>query len=151
VSNNSSAETVRLAELLEKELETCGLIRELTKKQTELLAMDDIEAFNESLDERERLIEKIKGLHQDSNPLMQSYVNLTAGGSDKVEKIEDLKKQIHKIFEECNDINKKNITAMDEKIQGQSVKIDEQKAKRVGIGGYAQSVPNTSEMFDKKT
>jgi len=151
VSNNSSADTKRLAELLEEEKNIYENIRKSTEKQTELLAKDDIEAFNKSLDERAGLIEKIKGLHQESNPLMQSYVSLSAGGNNIDDEVETLKKQIRELLEICHKTNEININVMGDKTLEHSVKIDEQKAKRIGIGGYAQSVPNTSEMFDKKT
>ena len=151
MSNNSSADTKRLAELLEEEKNIYENIRKSTEKQTELLAKDDIEAFNKSLDERAGLIEKIKGLHQESNPLMQSYVSLSAGGNNIDDEVETLKKQIRELLEICHKTNEININVMGDKTLEHSVKIDEQKAKRIGIGGYAQSVPNTSEMFDKKT
>ena len=151
MSNNSSADTKRLTQLLEEELDLYEKICKLTEKQTELLAKDEIEAFNDSLDDRAGHIEKIKGLHQESNPLMQSYVSLSAGGKNTDTGIEELKNQIKEKLELCNDLNNKNILVMGEKTREQSGKIDEQKAKRIGIGGYAQSVPNTPEMFDKKT
>jgi len=151
VSKNSSDDTVRLVKLLEEELEKYEQIYKLTEKQTELLAKDDIDAFNVSLDERAGLIEKIKGLHQESTPLMQSYVSLSAGGNNIINDIESLKKQIREKLEACNDLNNKNIAVMGEKTKEHSTKIDEQKAKRIGIGGYAQSVPNSPEMFDRKT
>ena len=151
MSNISSADTKRLEELLNEELKLYELIRDLTEKQTDFLANDEIEAFDDSLNERATLIEKIKGLHQESNPLMQSYVSLASDKKNKENTIEELKDRIRDALEICNELNKKNTETMEQKLQDHSVKIDEQSAKRKGIGGYAQSVPNTPEMFDKKT
>jgi len=141
----------RLSKLLSDELEACGQIQKLTEKQVELLARDEIDKFNSSLDKRAGLIEKINGLHQETDPLMQSYVSFTAGGGKADKNIEKLRKQIRESIEVCEGLNKKNITAMTEKTEAHIHKIDEQSAKRKGIGGYAQSVPNTPEVFDKKT
>jgi len=151
VSKISSADIEKLSELLRKELKLYEQIRKLTENQTQLLAKDDIDALNTSLSEREACIGKIKGLHQDSNPLMQSYVSFSMGGKDGNSEIDDLKKQIREILESCNEQNDKNIATMRDKTQEHSKKIDAQSAKRKGIGGYAQSVPNTPEVFDKKT
>ena len=151
MSNFSSTDIGRLSQLLRKELEIYGRIRELTEAQTQLLAKDDIDALNISLGEREACIEEIKGLHQESNPLMQSYVSFSTDGKNKNNEIDDLKKQIREVLETCGGLNDVNIATMREKTEEHSKKIDQQSAKRKGIGGYAQSVPNTPEMFDKKT
>jgi len=143
VSKIASADIEKLSKLLSEELELYGQIQKLTEEQTELLAEDDIDAFNSSLDKREELIEKIKGLHQESNPLMQSCVSN--------DKIDELMKKIRKTLETCSKLNDKNEEILREKTQDHTKKIDEQSSKRKGIGGYAQSVPNTPEMFDKKT
>ena len=151
MSNFSSADTEKLSQLLGKELDAYEQIRKLTETQTELLTRDDIDAFDSSLDKRAKLIEKIKGLHQESDPLMQSCVSLSADGKSSNEEIDNLTKKIREVLEICNDLNEKNITIMNEKTEEQTKKIDEQSAKRKGIGGYAQSVPNTPEIFDKKS
>jgi len=149
VSKFASAE--RLAELLGEELEVYRQIRKLTEKQSKLLTRDEIEAFNGSLDKREELIEKIKGLHQETDPLMQSYISFSAGGENKIGKIDQLRQQIRDEIEFCAGLNDKNIAAMEEKTQDHIKKIDDKSSKRKSIGGYAQSVPNTPEVFDKKT
>ena len=150
MSKFESVEIKQLSELLGEELKIYGQIRKLTEKQTGLLAKDDITAFNSSLDKREELIEKIKGLHQEKDPLMQSYISLSSGGNGN-EEIEKLKGQIREIITDCSRINDENMAAMKEKTEDHIKRIDEQSAKRKGIGGYAQSVPNTPEVFDKKT
>jgi len=151
VSNFSSAEIEQLSELLNKELDCYVQIRKLTEEQTELLAKDDIEAFDESLDKRETLIEKIKGLHQESTPLMQSYVSFSSNGKKADSKIDGLTKQIREQLEICAKLNDINAGTMKIKTDEHTKKIDEQSAKRKGIGGYAQAVPNVPEMFDKKS
>ena len=151
MSNFSSADTEQLFGLLSEELEFYAKIRNLTEEQAELLAKDDIEAFDNSLNKRETLIEKIKGLHQESNPLMQSYASFSSGGNKTDSKIDELKKQIRQQLEICARLNDENLEAMKIKKDEHTKKIDEQSAKRKGIGGYAQSVPNSPEMFDKKS
>jgi len=149
VSKLASADMERLTKLLSDELGFYESIRNLTEEQTKLLAKDDIEEFNISLDKREGLIEKIKGLHQESEPLMQSYVSLSE--NNKNNEIDEIKKKITKTLEICAELNEQNITTMRNKTEEHTKKIDEQSAKRKGIGGYAQSVPNVPEIFDKKS
>jgi len=149
VSKIASADTERLLKLLGDELELHKKIRKLTEEQTELLTKDEIEAFNSSLNKREELIEKIKGLHQESKPLMQSYAS--SSGDGKNGEIEEINKEIRGIIEKCAGLNNENIINLRNKTEDHTRKIDEQSAKRKGIGGYAQAVPNTPEMFDKKT
>ena len=149
MSKLASADMERLTKLLSDELGFYESIRNLTEEQTKLLAKDDIEEFNISLDKREGLIEKIKGLHQESEPLMQSYVSLSE--NNKNNEIDEIKKKITKTLEICAELNEQNITTMRNKTEEHTKKIDEQSAKRKGIGGYAQSVPNVPEIFDKKS
>jgi len=151
VSTFAAADIERFSAHLGEELELYRMIRTMTEEQAELLDKDDIEAFNDSLDKREELIEKIKGLHQESAPLMQSYVSMTSGGKNKNKEIEKLRKQIREELEASGKLNDDNINTMKSKTEDHTKRIDKQSAKRKGIGGYAQSVPNTPEMFDKKT
>ena len=145
------ADMEQLAKILLKELDLYEQIHEISKTQTELLNKDDIDAFNSSLDKRAELIEKIKGLHQESEPLKQSYISFTKKDNKSDSQIDSLLDQIKKIIESCAKLNDENIASMEEKTKEQSKKIDEQRAKGKTIGGYAQSVPNTPEVFDKKT
>ena len=73
----SSKEEARLLELLGEEQAIFERIRALTGEQATLIAADDMEAFNGSLDSRQELIEKINGLHQETNVLMQSYISFS--------------------------------------------------------------------------
>jgi len=141
----------RLLELLGDELKIYLQIQKLTEKQAQLLTKDDIDAFNNSLEKRAGLIEQIKGLHRESDPLMQSYVSLTEDGNERKDDIDKIIKEIRRALEVCSGLNEDNIAAMKAKTEEHTNKIKEQSAKRKGIGGYAQSVPNTPEMFDKKT
>ena len=149
MSKTASADLERLSKLQSEELELHKKIRKLTEEQTELLTKDDIEAFNTSLEKREKLIEEIKGLHQESTPLMQSYASSSSEGKNST--VENLKKEIREVIETCAKLNDKNITSLKRKTEDLTKEIDDKSAKRKGIGGYAQSVPNTPEVFDKKT
>ena len=154
MSELASADIGRLSELLGEELKLYGKIHKQTEEQTGLLAKDDIEGFNGSLEKSAKLIKKIKGLHQESDTLMQSYVSLTKSGKEADSDIGDidaLKSQIREVIADCKGLNEDNQTAMKGKIEEQTKKIDEQSAKRKGIGGYTQAVPNTPEVFDTKT
>jgi len=149
VSKLISADRDRLSELLGKELEILEQIHDLTGKQIQILSNNDIDELNSLLDKRQELIEKINGLHQDRDPLMQSYVSSEAHEKDS--KIDELREQIQDLVRICFELNSKNIAAMKALSEEHTEKIDKQSAKRKGIGGYAQAVPNTPEVFDKKT
>ena len=106
----------RLLGLLKEQFELFKLVKEQTTKQTQLMEADDIEAFSESLDSRESLIEKINGLHQESNVLMQSYMSQTASGEyDEVAEIEKFKAAISDIITECQSLNVDNIKSAQDK------------------------------------
>ena len=149
MSKFKPAEWDRLSVLLGKELEIFAKIRKLTGEQAELLAKDDVDQFISSLDKRQELIEKINGLHQESDPLMQSYVSSPA--DEKYAEIEELREKIRETVGICAELNDKNVAEMKAKSEAHTKKIDKHSAKRKGIGGYAQAVPNTPEVFDTKT
>jgi len=151
VSKFAPSDKERLIKLLTDKLKIYKQIRKITEEQTELLAKDDIEAFDSSLEKRAKLIEKINGLHQESETLMQSYALAPEESSDKSSDINKLDKEIRDILTDCANLNDKNIAVMKDKTEEHIKRIDEQSAKRKGVGGYVQSVPNTSEVFDKKT
>ena len=72
MSKFSREDEMRLIKLLSDEHALFGQIRALTEKQSAFLKQDDTDAFEGSLDERQELIEKINGLHQETKVLMQS-------------------------------------------------------------------------------
>ena len=142
----------RLLELLGEELVIFKQIHELTEKQTELLAADDLEAFNESLDSRQELIEKINGLHQEAEALMQSYISFSKSkGGNKVAAVEQAIGKLRDAVGGCAALNEKNIAAAKEMNEEYVKRIDELSIGRKSLGAYAQNVPNSSELFDKKT
>ena len=149
----SQDKETRLLVLLGKELDLFEQIRELTKKQTELLAAGDdkLEAFDSSLDRRQGLIEQINGLHQETDVLMQSYVAYSNAGGVKRSAIEKLSGQIHDVLTECAGINEKNKAAAEAKAEEFVDRIGSLSIKRKSLGAYSQIVPNNSELFDKKT
>ena len=151
MSEFASADKERLTKLLNDKLDIYKKIFKLTEEQAKLLDKDDIEAFNGSLDKRAGLMEKINGLHQESETLMQSYVSTSSDTDKKNSEINILNKEIIEILNDCANLNDKNIALMNEKTQEHIKKIEEQSAKRKGVTGYVQSVPNTPEVFDKKT
>jgi len=139
----------RLTELLGEELKLLNNIVELTDEQTRQIDLDEFDGLGKLLDDRQKLIEKINGLHQETTPLMQSYVS--SSDYEKIYEIDDLRDQIKQVLTKCKNLNEINVEALSQKSTIQSEKIEKQSAQRKGIGGYAQAVPTSSERFDKKT
>lgn len=151
--NDFSQDTrVRLLVLLDAEIELFGRIYELTVKQAELLAADDIEEFNKSLDSRQILIEKINELHQEINILMQSYVSFAGSGTGrKIEAIEKAEAQRLDIIAQCAALNEKNNRAANEKADAYIKRIDKLNLTKKSLEIYTPELPNTPELFDRKT
>jgi len=151
VSKFSKDNETRLTQLLGQELEAFQRIRELTAKQTEFIAADDVTAFEKSLDDRQKFIEKIDGLHQESDILMQSYLSFT-GSADgkKSDRIEDLNVQIRAVLAECAEMNDRNMSAAKKSTQEYTEQIGKLSKGRKSIGAYAQGITNKSELIDKK-
>ena len=142
----------RLLELLDQEIGLFGRIYELTVKQAELLADDDIDGFNKSLDSRQVLIEKINGLHQETDILMQSYMSF-AGSDDgkKVEAIEKAEEQWLDMVTQCAVLNEKNNSAAKDKNSNYIKRIDKLNLSRKSLGVYTPDLTNYSELIDRKT
>jgi len=152
VNDYSRDKEARLLELLDKELEIFKQIHGLTEKQAELLAADDVDAFGESLDSRQDLIEKINGLHQESDILMQSYVSFSKGvGNKKSRAIETAIEEISRLIAECFGLNDKNTTIAKLMADDYIQRIGKLSLGRKSLGVYAQGVPNDPELFDRKT
>ena len=146
-----SDDASRLLELLDREFEAFGQMLEMTAKQTELIEADDIETFDKSLDTRQKLIEKINGLHQESTPLMQSYISYSnSAGGGAINRIEDARSRLGDIVSECASRNDSLLAAAKEKAGTYTSRIDKLSMGRKSMGAYIQSVANTPEMFDKK-
>ena len=150
MSQFSKDNAARLLELLRKELEIFTRMRELTVKQKELIATDELEALDASLDRRQGLIEEINGLHQESDVLMQSYM-LYSAEKKSISEIENVAAQLREIIAECAGLNDSNISDAKEKSESYINKIDELSMNRKGLGAYIQNVENRPEMFDKMT
>ena len=142
----------RLIGLLDRENELFRRIDELTKEQAKQLEEDDIEAFDKSLDRGQELIEQINGLHQESDSLMQSYISYrdSAGGME-ITAINEAAARLSSVIESCVALNDKNTITAKEKAEGYTGQIGKLSLNRKGIGAYIQGVPNTSELFDKRT
>jgi len=152
VSNFPRNDESRLLVLLGEELEIFRQIGSLSIKQAELLAADDMEAFEGSLERRQELIEKINGLHQETDLLMQSYMSFSDTETGEVsDAIETTAGQLKEIIADCVSTNDKNMVAAKEKAEEYIKKIGKLSLSRKSLGAYAQSLPNNSELFDKKT
>ena len=154
MNNTLQDKKTRLLELLSQETELFEGIYELTDEQTKLLAADDddINTFNKSLDSRQKLIEKINGLHQESDTLMQSCMSMI--DSVAGETIEAIEKAIairQDAIKKCVELNDKNTALAEEKSEGFVKRIGKLSLSRKSIKGYTPDMPNNPEMFDKKT
>ena len=142
----------RLLELLEQECKLLEHMLELTANQAELLADDDAEGFDKSLDGRQALIDQINGLHRESDALMQSFISRPNGAATGQEgEIEAVRGKIRGILEECAALNERNTTEAKGKAEDYIKQIGKMSINRKSIGAYIQDVPNNSELFDKKT
>jgi len=154
VNDSFQSGKTRLLELLGEEIELFERVYELTEKQAKLLAADDddINAFNDSLDSRQEIIERIKGLHQESDPLMQS--RMSAGDSEAGENTEAIEKAIAQrqaMIEKCVALNDKNTAGAKEKSEDFIKRISKLTLSRKSIKVYTPEIPNNPELFDKKT
>ena len=143
------SEIERLAELLREELKILEEIEVLTDEQTRLIDHEEFDELTKLLSSRQRLMDKINGLHQETTPLMQSYVS--SSKHNPVYEVDEIREQIKQVLTKCRTLNEANVNVLREKSTLQSEKIEKQSAQRKGIGGYAQAVPTSSERFDKKT
>jgi len=152
VNDFSPIDEGRLLVLLGEELDTFRQIGSLSIKQAEMLAADDMEAFEGSLERRQGLIEKINGLHQETDFLMQFYIAFSGSEDGEVsDAIESTAGQLREAIADCVSTNDKNMVAAKEKAEEYIKRIGKLSLSRKSLGAYAQAVPNNSELFDKKT
>ena len=150
MSGFSKDDASKLVGLLGKELALFGQVLELTSKQAELIAADEMDAFDESLDLRQKLIDRIDGLHREADVLMQSYVSYSgAGASSEIKEIEDMSRKLRDIITQCAAQNDKNQKAALDKSDDYSKRISDLSEGRKGVGAYIQDLGNNPEMFDK--
>jgi flagellin-specific chaperone FliS len=140
----------RLRALTEQQLAFFEEILKLTSSQSELIELEDIEEFEKSLNKREDIIEKIKGLHQESDPLMQSYTlykNSTAG--KKIAAIDTVVGRLRAVISEAMEVNQLNMEKAASKKSEYSEKIAKLNEEKKGLSGYKAVVPNQSQLIDK--
>lgn len=140
----------KLERMLEQEFGLFEQILELTAKQAEFLSGDDVEAFDRSLDDRQKIIDKIDGLHQERDVLMQSYVSFSnSAGGGKNETIEAALGRLERKIAECVELNDKNSETAKEQAEAYIKQIGNLSLHRKSLGKYALSVPNDPEHFDR--
>ena len=145
-------DSVRLIALLEQELEAFNNILKLTEEQSELIAADEIEAFDKSLDSRQELMEIINRLHQESDVLMQSYTSFSeADTSRRIDGIDETGEQIREILAICAALNEKNTAEAKERSESYVDRINKLNLSRKSLGSYIQNVESNSELIDKRT
>jgi len=146
VSKFSNSNHASLLKLLKEELGLWEQVYGLTDKQTQLLSSDDMDALDESIEARQILIEKIDGLHQDSDILMQSYIS----HASKIGDIEALKTKLRGLVASCAQLNERNLTDAKDVAENLTARAGKLGEKRKTIGAYALDAPNNPELFDKK-
>ena len=150
MSELSKDNAVRLLELLKQQLEIFGEILKLTKQLTTLIEADEIAAFDESLDRRQTLIEKINELHQESDGLMQSYVSYTGSwGGENIREIDEIAEELRNVIVECAVLNESVVSDAKKKAEQYVERIDKLNLSRKSLGSYIQTVSNDPELFDK--
>jgi len=152
VNDYSQGKGTRLLDLLEQEIELFRQIHELTQKQSQLLEQDEASAFNSSLDSRLELIEKINGLHQELDVLMQSYMSFAGSGIEsQADAVEKAIAHRRGIIAACAELNKKNTALAKEKAEDYIKRIGKLRLKRKSIELYTPDIPDNAELFDRKT
>jgi len=152
VNDFSQDKKARLLELLGQEFDLFRQMYELTEKQAMLLAADDIDAFDNSLDRRKELIEEINGLHQETDILMQSYMSFAGSVSgEKIAAIEIAVAQRQDVILGCAVLNEKNTSVAKEKAEDYIGRIGKLSQSRKSLELYIPDTPNKAELFDRKT
>lgn len=142
----------RLLELLGEAAGLAEQVAGMAEEQSAMLAADDLDGFNKSLDEGQGIINRINGLHQESEALMQSYASfaISADGG-KIETIDAATARFVEILERCAALNNRNLAEAKEKTEEFIRQIGSLSLKRKSIGSYAMNIGNDSAFIDKKT
>jgi len=152
VKGFSRDDAERLLGFLERENELFEGIRDLTAEQSELLAVDDIDAYVASLDRRQEIIEEINGLHQESEVLMQSYISLMSEhDAESVASVDEALVRFGALVAECAAMDEVNGELAKEKAEEYMKRIGKLSLTRKGLSKYTQNLPGSSEHFDAKT
>ena len=148
----SKEKETRLLDLLGQAAVLADHVLELAKEQSEMLASDDLDAFNASLDRGSESIKQINGLHQESELLMQSYAsysNSKQGG--KIAAIDKAASRFVETLEQCAQLNTRNLNEAKAKTEKFMQQIGSLNLKRKSLGLYAQNTGSSSALFDRKT
>ena len=147
----------RLLELFGQATELAEGLLERSEAQSQMLAADDLDAFNESLDRGRETIEEINGLHQEAEALMQSYALYLqssrgdGGSGGRSEAVDAAAERFIDAVEQCAQRNTRNLDEAKEKTEEFIRQIGSLSLKRKSLGLYAQNTGNSSAHFDKKT
>ena len=147
----SEGDFLKLIDLLTEKKKLADEFLELTCKQAEIIAAEDINALNVSIEKRQQVIEKLIGLHQEIQFLMQSYASSHAAQTEEgSRKVRQMEEQTENAIREAISKNNENAEAIKKQMEyvGQEArKID---LERKSIGMYNNiSALTTSELFDK--
>ena len=152
MSKFSREEAKRLLELLEQETGIFERVLKLTESQTAFVNAEDMDALNESLDQRQGFIEEIDGLHQETQVLMQSYISYSSSSSGKkLAALDAAEAKLRGLIEACSELNEKNNVLAKEKAGNIAQRIGKLSTSRKSINSYIQGVAGGSELFDKMT
>ena len=146
----TSDDSKKLLELLEKQHDLVEEILKITKGQSELVQIRDVEQFGNTIDQVDEIIEQINGLHQEASPLMQSY-NLykTSSGGSAVPEIDKLTSSLQAKLSEGSEIHQYNIGLVTDTKGELTKEIAKLADEKKGVGGYKTEVPRESKLIDK--
>jgi hypothetical protein len=151
VSSFSVENEARLLELIRQELMLFSVMRGRTEKQAEQIKEDDVAAFENSLGDRQEIIEKINGLHQETDGLMQSYsFYRSSADTESPGELDSAISQLKDSIAECAALNDIVVETAKERALYYTERIGKLSLSRQSLGKYQQELPNTPQMFDKK-
>ena len=152
MSDFSADNKKRLLVLKKQETELFAQMRGITEKQAELIEADDLAAFNETLDSRQELIEKINGLHQESDALMQSYISYAdSPEGEKIGELDAAIAELRGLVAEIAGMSEGIMEAAKTRAAHYTERIGTLSLSRKSLGKYQTDLPNSPQMFDKMT
>ena len=150
----SMQEADKLITLLGERKQLLSAYLALTNQQADILTAEDTDAFNENLDQRQKIIDKIEGLHQEIVPLMQAYTSSVGDSkqpSSYATKINEIESQTQAMLADVRTVDRRALEKAKEKAAFFGAEIKRVNLSRKSIGKYQNNAGMpTSGIFDQK-
>ena len=150
----SMQEADKLITLLGERKQLLSAYLALTNQQADILTAEDTDAFNENLDQRQKIIDKIEGLHQEIVPLMQAYTSSVGDSkqpSSYAAKINEIESQTQAMLADVRTVDRRVLEKAKEKAAFFGAEIKRVNLSRKSIGKYQNNAGMpTSGIFDQK-